>query len=87
MTLQAAKEEQGTAILSNLKDPQFKGMEKIELKVKSINGQDSVVHYVRDPATGQLMGFKFKKHSVDDIKPWGNDPSVSPINPRYKFPN
>jgi len=60
----------------------FKGMEKFELKVKSANGQDSVVHYVRDPKTGELMDFKFKIHSVENIKPWGNDPSAPP----YKHP-
>lgn len=48
------------------------------LKIKSKNGNDSVVHYVRDPKTGELMDFKFKKHSTDDIKPWGNDPSGPP---------
>jgi hypothetical protein len=53
-------------------------MEKWELKIKSINGNDSVVHYVRDPDAGKLLDFKFKKHSVDSVKPWGNDPHVPP---------
>lgn len=78
MTLQAAKEGHGVMIIEGLNDPTFKGMDKWELKVKSKNGNDSVVHYVRDPNTGELMDFKFKKHSIDDIKPWGNDPSVPP---------
>jgi RHS repeat-associated protein len=78
MTLQAAKEGRGVVIIENLNDPAFKGMDKIELKIKSKNGNDSVVHYVRNPQTGELMDFKFKKHSTDDIKPWGNDPSVPP---------
>jgi filamentous hemagglutinin len=86
MALQAAKEGQGVVIIKNLNDPKFKGIEKVELKVKSANGQDSVVHYVRDPKTGELMDFKFKKHSVENIKPWGNDSSVPPINPPYKHP-
>jgi len=78
MTLRAAKEGQGNVIIKNLSDPKFKGMEKMELKNKSGNGNDSVVHYVRDPRTGNLTDFKFKKHSVDQIKPWGNDPAVPP---------
>lgn len=52
-------------IIDNLSDPRFKGMEKWEYKVKSAEGKDSVVHYVRDPKTGKLMDFKFKKHSTD----------------------
>ena len=78
MTLEAAKRGEGVVIIRNLNDPTFKGMEKLELKVKSANGNDSVVHYVRDPATGELMDFKFKKHSTEGIKPWGNDPAVHP---------
>jgi filamentous hemagglutinin len=38
---------------------------KWEYKVKSAAGKDSVVHYVRDPQTGETMDFKFKKHSTD----------------------
>lgn len=57
----------GNVIIKNLNDPKFKGMEKMELKVKSANGNDSVVHYVRDPNTGNLMDFKFKKHSTDGL--------------------
>ena len=36
-------------------------MEKFELRCKSDLGKDSVVHYVRDPKTGELLDFKFKK--------------------------
>ncbi|MFV0477643.1 MAG: RHS repeat domain-containing protein, partial [Parahaliea sp.] len=67
MTLKAAREGQGNVIIKSLNDPNFKGMEKMELKVKSANGNDSVVHYVRDPKTGDLMDFKFKKHSTDSL--------------------
>jgi hypothetical protein len=78
MTLEHAKKGEGDRIMISLKDPNFKGMEKWELKTKSYNGNDSVVHYVRDPSTGKLMDFKFTNHSHDNIKPWGNDPSVPP---------
>lgn len=78
MTLKAAKEGQGGVIIKNLNDPSFKGMQKMEFKVKSANGNDSVVHYVRDPKSGEVMDFKFKKHSTEGIKPWGNDPAVPP---------
>lgn len=65
MTLDTAKKGAGEKIIDNLGDPQFKGMEKWQYKVKSASGGDSVVHYVRDPQTGKLMDFKFTKHSVD----------------------
>jgi hypothetical protein len=65
MALEAARAGQGTKIIDNLGDPKFKGMEKWELKVKSADGRDSVVHYVRDPKTGEIMDLKFKKHSND----------------------
>ena len=65
MALEAAKEGQGVVIIRSLNDARYKGMEKIEFKVKSTNGKDSVVHYVRDPKTQELMDFKFKKHSTD----------------------
>lgn len=64
-TLEAAKKGKGSRIAKNLGNPKFKGMEKWEYKVKSKNGRDSVVHYVRDPRTNKLMDFKFKKHSTD----------------------
>ncbi len=65
MAMDAAKKGAGDMIMINLKDPRFKGMEKFEYKVKSDTGKDSVIHYVRDPKTGKLMDFKFKKRSVD----------------------
>jgi hypothetical protein len=37
----------------------------IERSAESADGRDSVVHYVRDPKTGELMDFKFTKHSHD----------------------
>jgi RHS repeat-associated protein len=63
MTMDAAKNGAGQKIIDNLGDPQFKGWEKWEYKVKSNEGYDSVVHYVRDPATGKTADFKFTKHS------------------------
>ena len=65
MVLDAAKQGKGKLIIKDLNDPKYKGMEKWEYKVKSETGKDSVVHYVRDPKTGELMDFKFKKHSTD----------------------
>jgi hypothetical protein len=62
-------------------DPKLKGMEKWEYSVKSKDGLDSVVHYVRDPKTGKLMDFKFKKHSLDTPGIWGitPEPKVPPL--------
>jgi hypothetical protein len=67
MVLDAAKNGAGTKIIDNLGDDAFKGMEKWEYKVKSAEGHDTVVHYVRDPKTGELMDFKFKKQSTDNL--------------------
>jgi hypothetical protein len=67
MTLEAAQDGAGSMIIRNLNDPLFKGMEKWEYKVKSASGQDSVVHYVRNPENGDLMDFKFKKRQGDSI--------------------
>lgn len=63
MALEAAKTGAGRRIIKNLGDWRYRGLEKWEYKVKSASGKDSVVHYVRNPQTGQLMDFKFKKHS------------------------
>ena len=60
MALDAARRGEGILIRDKLGDPIFRGMEKWRYKVE---GGNSVVHYVRDPKTGALMDFKFKKHS------------------------
>lgn len=67
MTLEAAQNGAGRRIIKNLEDTKFKGMEKFQYKVKSIDGKDSVVHYVKDNKTGDLMDFKFKKRSTDSL--------------------
>ncbi len=80
MTLGAARKGAGRKIIDNLGDPAFKGMEKWEYKVKSADGRDSVVHYVRDPKTRKLMDFKFTKHSTDEPGIWVTtpEPKASP---------
>ncbi|MFT6303493.1 MAG: hypothetical protein ACI9XK_004504 [Granulosicoccus sp.] len=40
-------------------------LEKWKHKVKSINGRDSVFHYVRNPKTGLPSNFKFKNITLD----------------------
>ncbi|WP_156962122.1 DUF637 domain-containing protein [Candidatus Paracaedibacter symbiosus] len=65
MALNAAKQGEGKKIIDSLNDPLYKGMEKWEFKVKSASGKDSVVHYVKNPQTGELLDFKFKKRSID----------------------
>jgi hypothetical protein len=71
LALEAAKKGEGTQIIADnlkkLNDSRYKGMKKWEYKTKSKNGNDSVVHYVKDPKTGKLMDFKFKKHSTGEI--------------------
>jgi RHS repeat-associated protein len=78
MALEAARKGEGEAIIGGLGDPRYRGWEKMEYRVKSANGRDSVVHYVRDPKTGFITDFKFTKHSTDGPRPWGNDPPVKP---------
>lgn len=63
MALDAAKNGAGEKLPIELNDPRYKGMEKWEYKVKSADDKDSVIHYVKNPKTGKLMDFKFKKHS------------------------
>jgi hypothetical protein len=67
MTLDAAKRGEGIVKIDNLGDPKYSGMQKIEIETISAGGKKSNVHYVRDPDTGKLMDFKFKKHSTDYI--------------------
>ena len=64
MALESAKKGQGVKIIDKLNDPKFKGMEKWEFRIKSNEGKDSVIHYVRDPKSGKLTDFKFKKNSL-----------------------
>jgi hypothetical protein len=74
MTMSAARSGAGARLFENLGDPQFKGMEKWAYKVKSADELDSVVHYVRDPNSGELMDFKFKKRSGDGLGKYEKDP-------------
>lgn len=67
MTLEAAQRGEGIVKVQSLSDPKFKGMQKMELETISAGGKKSNVHYVRNPATGETMDFKFKKHSTDYI--------------------
>jgi hypothetical protein len=64
MVLDAAKRGEGTRLIENLNDPEFKGMEKWEVKVTSDTGLDSIVHYVKDPKTGEIKDLKFKAHNI-----------------------
>lgn len=58
MAMEAAKGGAGSRIIEGLGDARFKGMEKWQYVVKSNNGANVTVHYVKDPATGSLMDFK-----------------------------
>jgi len=65
MVMEAAKRGEGKLIEPNLGDSRFKGMEKWSYGETSAQGFRSEVHYVRNPATGDLMDFKFKHSSID----------------------
>ena len=59
LALDEAKGGAGRKIMDGLNDPNFKGMDKWQHVHYSADGK-TVIHYVRDPTTGQLMDFKFK---------------------------
>ncbi len=63
MALDLAKQGKGKLEISNLGDYRYKGWEKWHFTLESKYGVKSTVHYVRDPKTGRLMDFKFKKFS------------------------
>ena len=42
----------------------IKDMKKMEVKIKSKEGKDSVIHYMLDE-DGNVIDPKFKKHSTD----------------------
>ena len=63
MAMDAAKRGAGDMIMPTLSDPAFAGMEKFSYTVISDAGLVSEVHYVRNPKTGELMDFKFKRHA------------------------
>jgi RHS repeat-associated protein len=74
MTLEAAKRGEGIVKMEGLADPRYAGMQKMEYRVEAAGGQTSNVHYVRDPATGETMDFKFKEHSTDSIHNYEKKP-------------
>ncbi len=81
MTLEAAKLDFGEQIMGEMNDPRYKGMQKMEIRVESENGRDSVVHYFWDPRTEELLDFKFKKHSNEGrgIGESTRDPKSGPM--------
>jgi hypothetical protein len=78
MTLEEAKAGQGRAILQGkLNDPRYEGMQKYLHSNRTKNGNLSEVHYIKNEKTGELMDFKFKHHSTENVKGWTDDPAVS----------
>ncbi len=53
----------GKSLDIKLKDPKFQRMIKYQFKIKSNNGKDTVIHYIKDPKTEKFLDFKFNKHS------------------------
>ena len=60
MALEEARGGAGQKIMDGLNDPAFKGMEKWQHVHVNSDGSKTVIHYVRDPRTGDLLDFKFK---------------------------
>lgn len=65
MTMDSAKRGEGIVKQKDLKDPKYKGWDKMEVEVISNNKAKSNVHYNKNPDTGETADFKFKKHSTD----------------------
>ncbi len=64
--LEMAQNNQGVKTkMQKLDDPRFQGMDKMSISHKSLDGQRSEVHYVRDPQTGKLYDFKYKSHITE----------------------
>ena len=63
MVLDAAKSGAGRPLNISLGDPRYAGMQKCSYGETSAAGFRSEVHYIRDPATGNLFDFKFKHHA------------------------
>jgi YD repeat-containing protein len=62
LAMDEAQAGAGQKIMDNLNDPRYKGMEKWQHVHQNPDGTNTVVHYVRDPVTGNLMDFKFKEN-------------------------
>jgi hypothetical protein len=60
LSMDEAKGGAGKKIIDSLSDPKFKGMEKWQHIRRNPDGTNTVIHFVRDPATGNLLDFKFK---------------------------
>jgi len=64
--MENAKSGLGEKLDLKMTDPRYDGMHKMEYKFDANNGNQSVVHYVRDPVSGKTMDFKFHKHSANN---------------------
>ena len=60
LALDEAQRGAGKKIIDNLRDPRFNGMEKWQHVHHNPDGTKTVIHYVRNPETGQRLDFKFK---------------------------
>jgi len=47
------------------KTSRISGMDKMQLVVKSPNGEIPSLRYIGNPKTGKLSDFNFKRHSID----------------------
>ena len=60
LALDEAQRGAGKKIIDNLRDRRFNGMEKWQHVHHNPDGTKTVIHYVRNPETGQRLDFKFK---------------------------
>lgn len=63
--------------MSNMKDARYPGWDKYQYTVKSETGKKSVVHYVKNPKTGERADFKFNKRS--DGSYYTKDPTTGNV--------
>ena len=71
LALDEAKTGAGSPVrkMPPLSDPRYLGWIKMQHIVTSVEGAQTVIHYARDPKTGKLADFKFKKHSTGEVCP------------------
>jgi len=60
LSMDEAKGGAGRKIMDGLSDPKYGGMEKWQHVHRHPDGTNTVIHYVRNPATGKLTDFKLK---------------------------
>ena len=60
LAMEEAKHGAGEVIIQSLKDPRYRGWQKMQHVHRNPDGSNTVIHYIRNPETGYTTDFKFK---------------------------